>query len=248
MSDEILKPFLCLPFKEQVHKITEGWHYSEQEKSIHGLSGHGGIDFAFPRGTKVLAAADGWAIASYFWKPVKNKDGSSRLYEGKEVGMGLGYFVQIYHPEVHLYTSYGHLERVVEKIRFHRPIKVKDVLWPIGNKIDPENFSRYRFAKFVRAGDLIGYVGDSGLTWGYLDYPQRPNTHKYPSWDKTHLHFEVFTRIGSRKKKKYFDPYGIKSDFKDYPGSDRLDNLPNMGSKSTVLWSLNHKGMPQFPK
>lgn len=242
------KPFIYLPFKETNYQITEGWHYSNEEKNIHGASGHGAVDFSFPRGTKVVATADGWTIASYFWRPVKNPDGSPRVYQGKEVGMGLGYFVQIYHPQEHLYTSYGHLDKIAKEIPFHRPIGRNGIFWPIGHRVKPENLPHYRYSKFVKAGDLIGFVGDSGLTWGYQDYPQRPDPNKHLSWDETHLHFEVFNRIGSRGRKKYFDPYGIKSDFKDYPDTARLNNKKNIGTKGSVLWLLDQEDMPQLFK
>lgn len=242
------KPFLYLPFKESNYRITEGWHYSEEEKNIHGSSGHGGIDFAFPRGTEVLVAADGWAISSYFCRLLKNEDGTPRIYLGKEVSMGLGYFVQIYHPQVGLYSTYGHMNKIVDEIPFHKPVKRGSTLWPVGHKIKPEDLPKYKFAKFIRKGTVVGYVGDSGLTWGYQDYPQRPNPDNYPSWDETHLHFEVFSRVGSRRNKKYFDPFGIKSDFNNYPDSDRLNNRKNMGTKSSILWLLNQEDMPKFPE
>jgi murein DD-endopeptidase MepM/ murein hydrolase activator NlpD len=243
-----LKKFLYLPLKRTDYQITEGWRYSEEEKNIHGVSGHGGIDFSVPRGTEVLSAADGWAIASYYWKSLKNQDGSQRTLKDKEIGMGLGYFVQIYHPQENLYTSYGHLDRVSEEIPFHRPIERNGVFWPVGHKVKPENLPHYKYAKFVKTGEVIGFVGDSGLTWGYRDYPQRPDPNKYPSWDGIHLHFEVFNRVGSRGNKKYFDPFGIKSNFNDYPDSDRLNNRKNMGTKSFVLWLIDQEGMPQFSK
>lgn len=203
------------------------------------MSSHGGVDFALPRGTDALAVADGWAIASYFWKPVKNLDGSSKVYQDKEVGMGLGYFVQIYHPHIDLYTTYGHLDKISKDIPFHRPIKKKEIFWPIGHKIKPKDLPKYNFAKFVKKGDVIGGVGDSGLTWGYQDDP---------SWDEPHLHFEVFKRVGSRGNKKYFDPFGMKATFNDYPDSYRLSNIKQTGKKGPVLWRTDQEGMPMFSR
>ncbi len=234
-------PFLTLPFTKQYYKITEGWHYSEQEKSIHGFVGHAAVDFALKRGTPVLAAADGIAISSYLSFPVKNEDGSPRLYQGKPVGYGFGYFVQVYHPENGLYTAYGHLEKVAENIKFFKPRKMGEKLWPVGHKLDP-NSSNYP-GTLVKRGEVIGFSGDSGLTWGYSDYPKRPDPSQFPSWDEEHLHFEVFERYGSRKKKRYFDPYGIKGEELDYPDSYKPGKP--MGEQGPILWILENE-LPKF--
>lgn len=243
MMSEKQKPFLNLPFYKQLYTITEGWHYSEEEKSIHGFSGHSAVDFRLPRSTPVLAAADGLAVASYFAYPLKKMD-QPVLYQEKQIWFGLGYFVQIYHPQNNLYTAYGHLEKVAPAVLFHKPIKKGEKYWPVGHKIKPENLTHYRFAKFVTAGEVIGFVGDSGLNWGYEDFPKRPDPQKFPSWDEVHLHFEVFERYGSRKKKRYFDPYGIKSVAEDYPNSYKSD-LP-LGQKSPLLWNMDINNLPKF--
>lgn len=245
MNTPVLKQFLTLPFSKKIYKITEGWHYSNDEKAIHGFSGHGAIDFALPRNTPVLAATDGWAIASYSWRLLK-KEGRVLLYNGKPVGFGLGYFVQIYNPQAKLYTAYGHLREISPVIKFHAPRKLGNCLWPVGHKIDSENLSQYKLATRVKRGQVIGYVGDSGLTWGYEDYPVRPDYEKFPSWDEVHLHFEVFIRVGSKKIKKYFDPYGIKGRVGDYP--DSFKKIKELGGKGTVLWVLGENNLPCFAK
>lgn len=238
MSKERSRPFLRLPFKKQKYNISEGWNYSEEEKLIHGFVGHGAIDFELPRGTPVLAAAKGWAVSSYFGYFLK-REGKTVLYQGQPLGFGLGYFVQIYHPSVKLFTSYGHLEKVAESIKFHAPKTRGNNLWPVGCKVDPERLAKYRWATKVEQGEGIGYVGDSGLTWGYKDYPVRPDPRTFPSWDEVHLHFEVFRRVGSRKRKIFFDPYGIKSTRKDY-------RVAKMGSKDKVLWLRDKNGTLLF--
>ncbi len=238
-----MEAFLCLPFKKQKYQITEGWHYSEGEKAVHGFSGHGAIDFALPRGAEVLAAADGFAMASYFGYPLK-KDGKPKLHKGKPVGFGLGYFVQIYHPGQDLFTTYAHLESIDPKIPFYKPRKKGDHLFPFGHKIDPKREDYHTFTVKVKKGEVLGFVGDSGITWGYADYPKRPSPKQFPSWDEVHLHFEVFQRVGSRKVKKYFDPFGIKGGPKDYPDSFKKGSA--LGEKSPLLWVLDKNGLPQF--
>lgn len=241
--NEYIQPFLYMPFKRQTYKVTEGWRYSQAEQKITGLVGHGGIDFKLPRGTGVLAAAPGWAISSYFGYFLK-KEGKPVFYKNKPLGFGLGYFVQIYHPETKLYSAYGHLEKIAEVIRFHQPRRIRANVWPVGHKILPENLPKYKWATWVERGQVIGFVGDSGLAWGYEDFPQRPDPRKFPSWDEVHLHFEVFKRVGNRKKKQYFDPFGIKGEGKDYP--DFFRKGKQLGVKSPVLWILDEKGLPKF--
>lgn len=218
------KRYLSLPVRGK-YKITEGWLYSEQEKKIHGLEFHGGVDFAQPRNSPVYAAASGWAIASYSSNPFHDqKTGKSRRYRGKIVGMGLGNFVQIYHPDAKRFTQYGHLGKVTENIPFTKPRKLKDGrLIPVGHKVKPRDLKSYLKAVWVKRGEVIGYVGDSGLTLGYKDYPERPNPKKYPSWDETHLHFEEFVR-NSRGLKQRHDPFDVYSSYEKYswPGHKKF--------------------------
>jgi murein DD-endopeptidase MepM/ murein hydrolase activator NlpD len=239
-----MKPFLYLPFKKQKYRVSEGWYYSQEEHAIHGYTGHAAIDFDLPRGTEVLATADGWAVSSYMWLEVKNEDGSKRKLDGKVVSNSYGYFVQIYHPESGLYTVYAHLEKVGPKIKFRNPTKRGEKLWPVGHKVKPEKLPNYPFAVWVKRGDVIGFVGDSGLTLGYQDFPNRPDPEKFPSWDTTHIHFEVFERVGSKGKKKHHEPYGIKGHSPDeYP--DSFKKGQPLGQKSEVLWVLGEDGLPQ---
>lgn len=239
-----MKPFLHLPFQKHKYRVTEGWRYSEEEQAIHDFKGHGAVDFALPRGTPVYDATNGIAISSYSCRLIKRQSKLAR-YKGKLVGVGLGYFVQIYHPSRKLYTAYGHLQKIAPGIAFHHPHERGHVLWPVGHKVKPAALKSYAFAAKVKKGQLIGFVGDSGLTWGYNDYLARPDPKRFPSWDEVHLHFEVFVRVGSRGKKKYFDPYGIKGVFKDYPDSYRK------GARfiqNKTLWLLDEHHRPKFTR
>lgn len=243
-----VEPFLTLPFEKKNYQITEGWNYSEKEKEITGFTGHGGIDFELAFGSTILAAADGWAISSYMNFPIKDEKGQVKLYQGKPLGFGYGYFVQIFHPkevtgtEIPLYTTYGHL-LTITGVPFHKPRKTGDSWWPVGNKVSPDLYPLYHHARYIKSGQVIGYSGFSGLTWGYDDYPNIPDPKFYPSWDKPHLHFEVATRVGYKKKKRFFDPYGIKSQAQDYPDSSKKGQ--EIGSKSPNLWILDDELMPK---
>ena len=244
------RPFLHLPFKKQPYKITEGWYYSKGEQKIHGFRGHGAVDFALPCKTPVLAAASGWAVASYHLSPVFawDKNGkrleSQRKWQGKPVFMGMGRFVRIYHPNFRVYTQYAHLSSVAPKIPFRTPRRVGSKFIPVGqNILIPENLGRSPYIVFVKAGEEIGKVGDTGLGWGYQDYPERPNSRLYPSWDEVHLHFEVFTKT-KYGKKHYLDSYGIKDHRGAYPDSLKKGSV--LGIKGPILWLLDKQGWPRF--
>lgn len=115
--------------------------------------------------------------------------------------------------------------------------------------MSPAKLVEYRQATQVKKGQLLGYSGCSGLGWGCSDYPPtKENIRKYISWDEPHLHFEVFIRAGSKGKKKYFDPYGIKEQSSFYPDSSRFQNRGNMGRKGDILWMLDKEGMPKCIK
>ncbi len=210
-------PYLELPLKQSVIKITEGWFYSEKEIKIHGFKIHTGIDFKAKRKEPVYASAEGWASSSYHSFRVKNKDKSLRKYKNKPVNNGMGFFVQIYHPKNKRYTQYGHLSKINNKIPFGSPRKIKGNYHPYAYKINPKRMKNSKYYIWVNKGELIGYVGDSGLSWGYKDYPKRPDIKKYPSWDEVHLHFQEFARDKNGNKIEPRDPFNIYATYQKYP-------------------------------
>ncbi len=92
---------------------------------------HSGVDYVARYGTPIIAVADG----------IINR-------MGYQYG-GYGNYIKIYHPQVGMYTLYGHMSRFYPGIH-------------IGTH--------------VKAGQIIGYVGNTGLAYG------------------AHLHFEVIDR------------------------------------------------------
>lgn len=198
---------MVLPFSSKAKvTITEGWYYSQAEKAIHGKSTHGAVDFAAPRGTPVYAADDGYALSSYH-----SENGG--IWQDKEIGLGYGKFVQIWNPNTETFTLYSHLENIAENVIYQEPTK-SGGFWNselLSNRSEPFLSKGTRVTK----GDLIGYVGDSGLNWGYDETPtQRPDPKDYPSWDEAHLHFEVFHF--DINGKQLIDPYGLNADVKAY--------------------------------
>jgi len=197
-ANHIMEPFLALPFSKDIPlDITEGWIYSDQERSIHGISSHRAIDFAMPEGTPIYAAASGYAVSA---TQISYLD---RTYQGKKIGYSRGNFVEIWHPEQKVLTRYLHLSHIQEDI-------------PYGQEIE-------NTGKFVRQGELIGWSGSTGLAWGCDEAPNPTGDEnkKCPTWDEDHLHFEVFRRNSEGKKDLRFDPFEIYKDYTHYKDFDR---------------------------
>jgi murein DD-endopeptidase MepM/ murein hydrolase activator NlpD len=215
------KKILIYPFDTNLNPIiiTEGWFYSEEEKSIHGTTDHEGIDFALPIGTPIKAAFDGYAVSTYgfSWVTDINPDTQKeefRLFYGDKISMDIGLFVQIYNPKTTLFTQYGHLSKINEQIPFTKPLldEETETYFPAGNRIDPKKYSLSRNAVYVKKGTVIGYSGISGITKGFIDYPECMNTvRRDPIWDEPHLHFQLFKRSQNQKYAKLIDVYGIYS-------------------------------------
>lgn len=239
-----LKPFLTLPMQKQAGDISpnEGWYYSPEEMLIHDKALHRGIDWSVERGTPVVAAADGYAVRSFQLAATNEK------YQGKTVGFSLGEFVEIWHPEQKVYTLYGHLERAADSINYVTSVQVDADTWePNGIYVDTATFMS--LATQVKRGDVIGYAGDSGIGWGYNDIFLSKLGHvlprdieEKPSWDETHVHFEVYTRTpDGRNKAERFDPYGHY----DYIDKDRNPYAAAPEPKKS-LWLLDTNGKPKY--
>jgi murein DD-endopeptidase MepM/ murein hydrolase activator NlpD len=224
------KPFLSLPFATATRfVVSEGWLYSAREQKIHGHDVHGAIDFASSRGTPILCAADGFAVASF-------QAGFSGTYRGKRVGYGLGHFVQVWHPDRRIYTVYGHLEEISVAIPALAAERVGEEWNPVGLHIPTTTL--VSLAVPVRRGQCIGAMGDSGLSWGYTETPDsRVDPSQYSSWDEVHLHFEVYDRRSlSYQKQNRWDPFGLY---------DNRSAYRSLRSASEGLWLLDKEGMPE---
>lgn len=123
--------YLNYPIKSD-YKITEGFIYSQQEVKVRHIYFHKGIDFACMYRTPVYAAASGYLTASYHRYPVLNRDKTPMLFNGLPQGNGLGYFIQIFHPEKVCgikggrITQYGHLSKLAPDIyaRTFKPLSI----------------------------------------------------------------------------------------------------------------------------
>jgi hypothetical protein len=133
-------PYIKLPLKKY-NDITEGYIYTQDERSMHGKYFHMGVDYSTEWGEPVYAAASGYAIASYHRYTLRHSDKTVRLSEGKPLGNGFGLFVQIYHPEKICHvkggriTQYGHLSKISKNITLKKtkPFKI-NILEDIAKK------------------------------------------------------------------------------------------------------------------
>jgi len=200
------KKYLKYPIKSD-YRITEGYIYSMQELDIRGIYFHKGIDYACKWGTPVYASASGYLVASYHRYPTLNKDKTPMLYKRLPQGNGLGYFIQIFHPEKVCgvkggrITQYGHLSKFAPGIyaRTFKPLIIdyeKEIIKKnkkSHNKIDNEKLAKKISAtlllvkKYPWLTKLYGYSlsGDLRSKESYL-YNEEDlkylNGSKYVKW------------------------------------------------------------------
>lgn len=116
------KAFLIHPLGSHHYPITEGFIYSREERTKHGIYFHKAIDYETKPGAPVYASASGYAVGFYHRFLVRNPDGTVRTLEGLPIGNGFGLAVQIWHPERiskvpgGIFTQYGHLSGFAETI------------------------------------------------------------------------------------------------------------------------------------
>ena len=217
IKPEFTKPF-ALPIAKSApfHDISQGWIYSQDENVIHpDILTHFAADMPEPWGTRVYAPANGVAVASYHTFDMIDS-------KGRTIGYGLGLFVQIWHEEAGVYTSYCHLSGINNELIPYIPPTLEDGSWQPRNAIYLPVADFKKIAKPVRRGDLIGYIGYTGLRLGYDEIPANPPMVD-PNIDKTwdpagaHLHWEVYTRTANGlKKDKRYDPFGIYGEREKY--------------------------------
>lgn len=234
------QPFLKLPFKRafgQRLTITQGWNEEATEETIIGEGIHAAIDFeGYPYGAPIVAAADGWAYYTYqrIIEQVNYKDPIT----GRQINYideGAGLFVEVVHDKLatgvlgnpHWVTQYVHLDRVAAGIPYvtSAPNGTATVGGQTITNYTPTGIMRpqselIKVGKRVRQGQVIGYMGDTGIGANWYDnwnpvlktvLPR--NRLATPPWDPqgayspsvsptwaTQLHFNLYAGRGADGK------------------------------------------------
>lgn len=232
---KIIKPYLHRIFSEKESpSITEVWTYGPEESEIYGgFSNHQAIDFAVPTGTPVLAAADGFALASFNEVPIRYPDHYARTWHGEPIYWGYGLFIIILH-ENNLITVYGHLNTLEPSLMVNgmyvEPLEAAngDVNTSILELRRNEIGDKYPKIR-VKAGQVIGYSGITGMGLGKRTFDDWKAGRPYRVNDEEHVHFAVSAMPGpGAEDAEQFDPFGIYGDLELYP-SYKTDwsKLPN---------------------
>jgi murein DD-endopeptidase MepM/ murein hydrolase activator NlpD len=262
-------PYLTLPFAQEsliqsvracgdrsfssrrLYDVTEGSFYTKAETRIHGIRVHGGVDYHAPYGTPIVAPCDGFVLpASYHSFPLTDERDRPRMLDGKELYFGLGYFVQIYNPEVNRFVVLGHLSDIAKGISFSPPIFDEGSWNPTNHTLKIEELKDHPAVVSVKQGDEVGRLGFSGLRYGYEDYyagekrPVQIDPTKQVSYDEPHVHFEEYFRDQTNGRKGWQrDPYDIYLTARNYPTPTR--RRP-MGPEP--LFHIGKDGLPVFAR
>lgn len=232
------EPFLDRPFHPDTEApISTGWLYHEDEKSVHGIEEHQAIDFDASRGTPVVAAHEGWAIATFDEFPLIEDEARPRTIEGEPLFFGAGLLVQVWHGRGR-YTQYAHLDSVADSIPYYEPVAEAQALRPQHLRVPVARYGKQIPAYLVEAGEPIGSVGITGMGKNCRTYDDWKAGRPYQSYQENHLHFAVFSRRRDKARTAVpYDPFNLHQTVEHYPPDPKeWPGLP--GS----LWS---KAAPQ---
>lgn len=223
------------------YEISEGWFYSEDVTRLLPFK-HAAVDYELPMGFPVAAPCSGYAMSSYYSYPTRYLDGSVR-------NNGVGYFVQIYNPQMDRFVQVAHLWDVAYKIPFNTPIK-QDGRWKPTKLVQTRSSimsSSNQSYVYVEAGETIGKVGYSGLcsTDDYREGYERPmviDPSEVTSWSKPHIHMDEYQRnLATLRKDWRRDPYNIYAWRDSYPTHT---NGKHLGNEHLFLTDRNN--LPLF--
>ncbi|HEU5187814.1 MAG TPA: hypothetical protein VFT87_04915 [Candidatus Saccharimonadales bacterium] len=235
------KPFLKWPFDPRVEvRMLSGFEYDAQESAIHGEKlYHGGVDLEVPLGTPVYAPCAGFGLATYSEfkterrlnlatalqlnpreKRIRPEDGDQEL----PLRLGAGLILQIVRETGSL-IQLDHLQELAPNIPYMPPkVRGEDFLPSPALRLPMRQYRR--LATWVRAGQLIGYSGMTGCSWGEascfsyqreMDPPIFTGT-GYTYWSNPHVHLTVCSsRAWLTRNTVAFCPYGIGGTVDQYP-------------------------------
>lgn len=221
-APQSVRPFLSRIFPDDsAPVITEGWIYGPDEAAIYGgYTAHEAVDFAVPLGTPVLAAADGLILASFEEVRIRYPGTEPRTWKGEPVYWGYGLFAAMLHDNG-LLTFYGHLHRLSEPIwkqAYVAPLEYPngDVASPI-TRLEARDFKKTYRSLRVKAGDIIGYSGITGMGMGVSTYRNWRKNVAYRANDEEHVHFAVCEPPAMLSDTNHLDPFGIYGPTEAYP-------------------------------
>lgn len=263
------KPFLYLPFRKEDAsgmKITSDWVTAQDEMGIIHSEKHKALDFEDVKCGKrgpVVAMADGWAVATFqsgVLRGVPDEEAPLNTLwvdpiTGRQGYLGYaGLIVDVVFDATDATgapyrAQYFHLGSFEPHITWLKPQRKPDVItvdgknaavWTPPSLSDPAT-KRTRF----KAGDIIGYMGDTGINFGYDDIldpetgiVQPRDRAAQPGWDPQgigvtvapedacQLHLEVFTRDPSGRK-LHFDALDLYAQTTGTPGQADYVNHAN---------------------
>jgi len=281
-------------------KITNGWYEAEDELGVIGNDDfHQALDFEGPPcWTPILALADGWAVATYQsgierggkapfnpadpynpdtdWKdPISGKTGWLG-YAGLVVELQTNVQVPGFQNAT---AQYFHLAAVNPAIKWLAPERQPDTITWDGKHvanwlpaaIRQSQADIRKIATPVKRGQVIGWMGDTGINFGYNDNLD-PNTHlvlprnRYaqPPWDPQgagvtspipfacQLHLEFYSgRSATFGKLNYFDGMDVYKRITGTPNTPSYNNpyTPKPGTfsmGSSPVFQQQPNGQPVF--
>lgn len=256
-------------------RMTSGWFIAEDELGVIGDDFHDALDFEGPPcWTPILAIADGWAVASYQsgvarggaapfnpadpsnpetdWRdPINHKEGWLG-FAGLFVELQTNVRIPGYQNAV---AQYFHLAAVNPRLTWLDPVRQEDTVTWDGKHVEnwfpaPIRQSQEAIravATPVKRGDVIGWIGDTGINFGYNDRfdPEHRivlprNRQANPPWDPQgagvttpiafacQLHIEFYSgRSATFGKLNRFDGFDDYDRITGIPGTPSYHNPDN---------------------
>jgi hypothetical protein len=264
-------------------RVTNGWYEEEQELKVIGNDDfHAALDFeGMPCGTPVLAAADGVAVATYQSgierggeAPYDPNDPYNPHTDWKDPVTGhtgwLGFAGLVVELQTNVVVpgfqnatlQYFHLAAVNPAIKWLAPDRDPDTVTWDGKHVENWTPNAIRksqadiraIATPVKRGQLLGWLGDTGINFGYNDHfvPELHQVlprdrHANPPWDPQgagattplafacQLHLEEYSgRSATFSKLNRFDAMDLYARITGVPGTPSYNN-PYMSGPGHLL-------------